>query len=547
MRFIRIFSNTFINKIFIFLFIAITILGCKKKEPKETINYTNLIIEQDSINSYFNTFPESDSIINEVNQFYKSRDYQYAWFNEKGIKAAAPIFNNKIQNYNADFNDPSFKNKKLDSLISLFSKDRNSSLATEKNVRELEFLLTTTFFRYSHKVYGGITKNTHGLEWFIPRKKKNYQKLLDSLVTLNKGETVLEPVNKYYKTLKQKLKEYRGIDKKGGFHKVVTTKKIIITTESDSCLIAVKHNLFLTGDLKFNDKTIVFTDQLAKAVANFQHRMGLNEDGKLNDKTITEINRPVEYRIKQMMLNLERLRWVPVEMENEYLLVNIPEYRLHIIENNKLVWSTNVVVGKDVNQTNIFKGNISSIILNPYWNIPNSIIKNEIVPHMIKNPDYLATNNMEILSGKEVIDPSTINWNEYEKNVPFRIRQKPGMDNALGKMKFLFPNSYSIYLHDTPSKSLFGQNKRAFSHGCIRVENPKKLALHILRKNKTYNLEKLDTILKTNEEYGIKIKPSIPVYIVYFTSWVDSAGQLNFRNDIYNLDKQLANEIFEDL
>lgn len=334
------------------------------------------------------------------------------------------------------------------------------------------------------------------------------------------------------------------MQKKGGFPKIVTVKRVLSIPESDSCLLAVKQYLFLTGDLKTNDKTIVFSDQLAKAVAGFQHRMGLVENGKLNTQTITELNKPIDFRIKQMMINLERLRWVPVKMEKEYLLVNIPEYRLHIIEDDKLIWTTNVVVGKDVKQTTVFRGNISKIMLNPYWNIPNSIIKKEIIPDIKKNPNYLADNNMEVLSGNKVVNPSTIDWDKYKGNVPFIIRQKPGAKNALGKMKFLFPNSFNIYLHDTPSKELFNASKRAFSHGCIRVETPNKLLMYLLRNDENWNQERVDTILKTDKEFEISIKPTVPVYIVYFTSWVDNKGQLNFRNDIYDLDQQLSNEIF---
>lgn len=549
MNFIPIIPPISKRKIVFALLIALAILGCKNKElPKSSIykdqNYTDLVLDETSVNDYFKAFPESDTIKNEVIGFYERREYQFAWFNKKGMTAAVPIFYNQIQNYSADFNDKSFKNIPLDSLINLISNDEKASLVKENRVKDLELLLTTTFFKYSKKVYGGITKNPKKLDWFIPRKKKNYQILLDSLVDLNKGEKMTEPVNLYYQKLKEKLRDYREIYKKGGFPVVVTTKKLLAISESDSCLLAVKKHLFLTGDLKTNDSSIVYTDELALAVTNFQHRMGLPENGKINSKTITELNKPVEFRIKQMMLNLERLRWVPVKMENEFLIVNIPEYKLHIIEKGKLVWTTNVVVGKDVKQTTIFKGNISSIILNPYWNIPNSIIKNEIIPNIKKNSNYLQNNNMEVLSGDEVINSSTINWDKYKGDVPFTIRQKPGVGNALGKMKFLFPNNFNIYLHDTPSKGLFKESKRAFSHGCIRVENPEKLALYLLRNYSSWNPEKLDKILNEDKEFGIPIKPTVSVYIVYFTSWVDTAGQLNFRNDLYNLDKQLSNEIF---
>ena len=268
-------------------------------------------------------------------------------------------------------------------------------------------------------------------------------------------------------------------------------------------------------------------------------------NGKLDVKTIAALNITIEDRIKQILINLERLRWIPGTIEDDYLIVNIPEYKLHVIENNKLLWETNVVVGKEAKRTSIFRGNIARIILNPYWNIPNSIINEEILPKLQQNKNYLESNNMEVLSGDKVIDATKIDWSKYTKNIPFLIRQKPGLENALGKMKFLFPNNFNIYLHDTPAKELFNQGRRDFSHGCIRVENPKKLALYLLEKNRGWNADKVDQVLKTTQETGIAIKPKMPVYIVYFTAWVDSNNQLNFRNDIYNLDEQLGKVLFE--
>ncbi|HSN49191.1 MAG TPA: L,D-transpeptidase family protein [Flavobacterium sp.] len=535
--------------IILVVFVAVLTLGCNKKKSEDSRiytaqNYSDLVLDNAALEAYFEAFPESDTIQKEVYKFYKNREYQFAWFNKRGMTAAVPIFYNKIQNYSTDFNNKSLIDSELDSLITLTSTDKVPSLARENRKKELELLLTTTFFKYSKKVYGGISKSPHELDWYIPRKKKNYQALLDSLVVLDKGEKVKEPINLYYANLKAKLREYRGIAKKGGFPKVVTTKKLLTIAESDPCLLAVKQHLFLTSDLKKNDKTIIYTKELAKAVASFQHRMGLAESGKLNIQTINELNKPIAFRIKQMMINLERFRWLPAELENEYLIANIPEYKLHVIANKELIWTTNVVVGKDVKQTTIFRGNISRIVLNPYWNIPNSIIINEIIPNIKKNPNYLDENNMEVLSGETVVSSSNINWDKYKKAVPYIIRQKPGKGNALGRMKFLFPNSFNIYLHDTPSKSLFNESERAFSHGCIRVENPNKLLLHFIRKDKMWNQQKIDSVLETDEEFEIRIKPTIPVYIVYFTSWVDSKGQLNFRDDIYKFDDQLANEIF---
>lgn len=540
-------SNYMKNILKITLLLFLTI-GCKKEAKNGTsgVYYTDLFLEDSVITSYFEANPENESIKNSVDLFYQNRDFQYAWFNKKGMTQAVPNFYNQLFNYSNDFNDKSFNIEQIDSLITLVKTQKSDVEVATKRIENLELLLTTTFFKYSKKAYGGINKTAHQLDWFIPRNKKNYQVLLDSLILKDANDKTSEPVNLYYSKLKEKLHLYRDIQKKGGFPIIKMDKELLYVSQSDSCLLKVKQRLLLTRDLKSNDKTILFTEDLAKAVANFQQRLGLPENGKLDAKTVTELNKTVEFRIKQMMINLERLRWVPVEIEKDYLLVNIPEYKLHVIENEKIVWEANVIVGQAAKQTTIFKGNISTLVLNPYWNIPNSIIIDEILPKLKQNSNYLSKNNMEVVSGEEVMDASEIDWNKYTETVPFQIRQKPGKNNSLGKMKFLFPNNYNIYLHDTPAKELFNSRKRDFSHGCIRVENPKKLALYLLRNNEAWSPEKVAAILATDENKEIAIQPKLPVYIVYFTAWVDSNGNLNFRNDIYNLDEQLAKEIFSE-
>ncbi len=537
------------NTIYIVL-ISIFFLSCKKENKELSLsnnskNYNIIFLDESVLKSFFKSNPEKENVVKEVNLFYKNRNYQYAWFNKNGMTQAVPNFQNQLQNYSNDFDDKTFNNAQLDTLITLIKSNTNQK-EIDKNQREkLELILTTTFFKYSEKAYSGINKNARKLDWFIPRAKKNFQVLLDSLVLKDENDKTYEPVNLYYSKLKEKLRLYRDIQKNGGFPVIKSDQEFLTKTEADSTVLQVKKRLVLSGDLKINDNNVIYTMPLVKAISNFQQRVGLPENGQLNFKTIAEMNKTVDFRIKQMLVNLERLRWVPVEIENDYLLVNIPEYKLHVFENKKLIWETNVVVGKAARQTSIFKGNISQIILNPYWNIPKSIANNEILPKLKRNRNYLSRNNMEVVSGGKVINPNKINWRKYSK-IPYEIRQKPGNDNSLGKMKFMFPNSYSIYLHDTPAKELFDNNKRDFSHGCIRVENPQNLAMHLLKNDKNWSKEKVDNVLKTNSNTEIIINPKIPVYITYFTAWVDINGNLNFRNDIYNLDDDLAKEIFEE-
>lgn len=485
-------------------------------------NFTELTLDSAAINSFFKIFTASESIKNEVNKFYEGRSYQFAWLSENGLTAAASGFYEQIKTDSRDFADNTLTNAPLDALYEAVTVDEKAFVSQKDKLTQLELLLTVAFFKYAGKMYGGITRESKNLEWYIPRKKKNYLALLDSLVSLSPGKPLEEPVNEYYIRLKEKLRIFRNIQKNEKLPLLVTTKKLLITGDKDSCLIKAKQHLFITGDLKLDDNSILFTDSLMKAVEKYQKRMGLDVNGKIDIATIQEMNKPIEVRIMQIMVNMERLRWVPVQMEKDYLLVNIPEFKLHVFENNRQVWLSNVVVGKAVKQTSIFRDNVSQIIFNPYWVVPNSIYRKEIQPRLSKN--YLAKNNMERYNGS--------------------VRQKPGKDNALGKVKFLFPNNYNIYLHDTPSKNLFGETKRAFSHGCIRVENPLWLAQYLLRKDTSWTMEKINAILKTDKTFPVQINPVVPVYIAYFTAWVDVAGEINFRNDLYGLDKKLAKEIF---
>lgn len=544
------------KKVVFYIFSILFFISCNnaKKEAENDVftntgiyskqSFTDLVLTESDLATFFKTFSEYEKISTEVYQYYSNREYQYAWFNSDGMTLAVSNFQNQLHNYRNDFGDSSIINKQIDPLIVELKNETTNSVLKENQVKKLELLLTSTFFIYSKKVFSGSIENPYNLNWYIPKNKKNYQTLLDSLVKSGNNNKIWEPTNRFYSSLKQKLKDYRKIQKKGGFPTVLISDKEIKVSDKDSSIINVKRYLEIVGDLKNNDKTIAFTDSLSSALMRFQHRMGLKENGQLDQNTVEEINKPIDFRIKQIMINMERLRWFPDEIENNFLIVNIPEFKLHVFENGKKVWDAKVVVGKEANRTSIFKGNISQIILNPYWNVPNSIINKEMLPILKRNRSYLSKNNFEVLSGNKIVNSYSINWRKYTKNIPFTIRQKPGPTNSLGKIKFLFPNDYSIYLHDTPSKNLFNETNRAFSHGCIRVENPKKLAVYLLRNDSRWNEERIDTILNNKKTFDINLKSKIEVYIVYFTAWVDGSGQINFRNDLYNLDNQLESEIF---
>ena len=286
----------------------------------------------------------------------------------------------------------------------------------------------------------------------------------------------------------------------------------------------------MTGDFQGMDSSNVFNDSLEIAVRNFQERHGYTPTGVIRDSLIKEMNVPVTERIAQLLMNMDRMRWIVNRSDGDLIVVNIPEFELHAYQENKKIFDMDVVVGKDGHNTMVFNGNLNQVVFDPYWNVPSSIVENEILPEMDKDPHYLQKQEMEI-TGKD------------ENGLPV-IRQKPGDKNALGKVKFLFPNSFNIYFHDTPVKSLFNKDKRAFSHGCIRLRDPEKMASYVLSDQPEWTAEKIDEAMNSGDEKFVKVKKPIPVVITYFTAWVDDNGQLNFRSDIYGHDQELADKMF---
>jgi murein L,D-transpeptidase YcbB/YkuD len=241
------------------------------------------------------------------------------------------------------------------------------------------------------------------------------------------------------------------------------------------------------------------------------------------------MNIPPQERLRTILVNMERLRWMPEMIPPDLILVNIPEYRMHVYEGGEEVLSMDVVVGTAATRTVIFNDSLSHIVFSPTWSIPQSIVRNEILPAMARDPGYLKRKGMERIGGS---DANPV------------IRQRPGAGNALGRVKFIFPNTYNIYLHDTPGKGVFAREKRAFSHGCIRLDKPIELAQYLLRGDSTWTPEAIKAAMYSEREQYVRLRRKRPVTIAYFTSWVDANGLLHFRDDVYGHDARLAQELF---
>lgn len=343
---------------------------------------------------------------------------------------------------------------------------------------------------------------------------------------INKDER--EILGQYYR-LREVLKKYRSLEKEPW--KTIELNSALsqlIPGDTAKAIREIRNRLYLLGDLNSNSKSSLYDADLIKGIVSYKKRNGLGAATAISKSTLDHLNTPISHRIKTIIVNMERCRWFssPLSTSKTFIFINIPAYQLRYFENGKPALESKVVVGKAMNKTVVFSADMQYIVFSPYWNVPKNILYKEILPAIEKNPNYLYENDMEWFDGG--------------------VRQRPGPKNALGVVKFMFPNSNSIYLHDTPSKSLFNQEKRAFSHGCIRLEKPKELAHLILKNDKNWTFEKIETAMHSGVEKWYVMPTKIPVYIGYFTAWVTKDGEIHFYDDVYQRDERVAAMLLEE-
>jgi murein L,D-transpeptidase YcbB/YkuD len=484
----------------------------------------NIFLDSNQIESFFLQFPKFKSLQESTRRFYRGRKYAFAWFDKDGITEQANHLYNRVTDLKKDgLPDSTLYQTVLTGMM--------ASSSTENNTTFTELMLTAQYFTYSNRTYKGLSEQQiRGIDWFLPRKKITPDKLLDSLLSNNpKNIFSGEPVFRQYNLLKQQLAQLQNAAANNNDVFIGWDKKNYIPGDSSQVLLTVRNRLVQLGDIVANNSAAIFDESLKAGILQFQKRHGLKEDAVMGASFFAELNVPLGEREKQIMLNMERFRWIPEKMEGKYLVVNIPEFKLRAYNNDSLVWSMNVVVGQELRKTVIFNGVISFLVFSPYWNIPSGILKRDVLPAMARNKNYLANKNMEITG--------------YNGKTP-SVRQRPGPDNPLGQVKFMFPNVYDIYLHDSPSKSYFEKEQRAFSSGCVRLSDAKKLAGYILKTQPEWTEEKITRAMKAGKEQYVNLKQKMSVFITYFTAWVDNDGKMNFRKDIYGRDKKLTTMLF---
>lgn len=345
-----------------------------------------------------------------------------------------------------------------------------------------------------------------------------------------------QTVNENYYRLKKALDYYEALQT----HTWPTITISDLKKDSSNPIVPeLRERLRLTGDLAAAKDTQSerYDDALVQAVKGFQLRHGLQADGVLGPKTTRELNVSPYERAEEIRRNMQRWAALPANLGNRFIFINIPEYRFDLVENGKPVLTMKIIVGRPDRPTPELVSKLTEIELNPYWNIPPRIAEKDILPKILKDPHYLEEMNIKVVQHKKSevinIDASKIDWNEaYKNGFAYEFRQEPGKNNALGLVKFDFPNEYDVYMHDTPAKDLFNQDNRIFSSGCIRLEKPFALLSYLLNGNPEWDLHHVAEVLQSGKLTAIKIKP-LPVYIIYATAWVDRDGILNFRRDPY--------------
>jgi len=437
----------------------------------------------------------------------------------------------------------------------LSKRDRNLAIA------HVDILLTDAFLTMAKDLYEGeldydkfnrilrrkSEKEEIHYNWEDPSRRMNYIAFLERVSVsgnLEKELLGLSTSNEMYFQMKEAYKLYKSIALQGGWKKIPKGKQLRLGNISKTRVPLMAERLYMTGDLDFFDPDItIVTEEMKDALKHYQNRMGIWPSGVLTSTTRNALNVSVEKRLKKIKLNLERMRWESAEFGGEYIYINIPDFKMRFMKDGIKELEMRVVVGKKANPTPIFDSTFSYMVLNPTWAVPSSIVKKEMLPRIQEDPDYLATRKFKLYKGwkkdREEIDGFDIDWWQYDENsnLPYSFVRQPGKGNPLGNVKFMFPNKFSVYMHDTPQKKLFKNSKRAYSHGCIRLHKPQELLEYMSNNYTATPYERVKRMQNSGKSQSLSLDYGLPVYIRYFTAWAEIDAGVNFRGDIYGYDK----------
>ena len=474
-------------------------------------------------------------------QFYTNRNFELAWKNKKNRK---DLIESIQASYDEGLNPADYHLEKIQGLL---DKSKSGKLSNAE-LADLDLLMSDALILYgSHLLEGKLEQSAIRKQWDVEKNEKPEN--IDSLLTVTlHNKTVklalerLKPNNYMYMLMKSNLKRLRN-EAQNGDWPIVSEGPTLKPGDSSERIAVIRAYLIAVGDLK-EEKVAdenLYDDALETAVKKFQLRHKLTDDAAIGKGTLAQMRVPIEDRINMILLNLERMRWILNKPDEDFLIVNIAGFEVRRITDKTQVFDSRVIVGKYHHETPVFKGEMKYIVMNPTWTLPYSIATRETLPKLKKDPGYLAAKHMEVMdrNGK-ILNSANIDWSQYSAgNFPFIIRQKAGPWNALGEVKFIFPNKYAVYLHDTPSRGLFNAQDRAFSHGCIRTEDKWGLMMSLMDDPEKWNMDKINEILKSGKTTNIPLPKPINIYLIYLTAAVDQENNLMFMKDIYKRDDDI--------
>lgn len=470
--------------------------------------------------------------------FYEPRQFKPVWLDEKGPLPEAAILRqvlNDVERQGLEFHvyHP-------DKITALWKKRLPWTLA------ELEILLSDAVLKYIEHVQTGYrTPHIGEYFWDMAQSEIDTVKILHSLLQADDFRaalTALAPQQEGYQRLREALQKYRNLKMKGGWPVIADGPALHLGQWHDQVPI-LRQRLLAEGDLELGPVTHPrYFDQAVKfAVERFQVRYGLAMDGVVGAGTRKAMNTSIDERIEQIKLNMERWRWLPRELGERYVMVNTAGYELAVVENNKTRLTMDVMVGTPNRPTPIVTGRLHTVVLNPYWTLPPTIIFEDVLPRQLRDKSYMKRKGIRVFANGKELNPAAINWRDVEPDhFPYILRQDPGTKNPLGRLKFLFSNSYDVYLHDTPSQRLFYKDNRAFSSGCVRVAKPVKLASYLLGEKNGWSMASLEKLIDSGEYQQIPVNARVPVYLVYMTAWVGENKGVHFRPDVYKWDPNVS-------
>lgn len=478
-------------------------------------------------------------------RFYEQRNFEMAWRKKKDVDELLEAISNahleglRAEDYHLE-------------MIKHYRAMKNRS-AFER--AEYDILLSDAFLIYgSHLLSGKVNPETLNAEWKADRREADMAAVLENTLkerSVSQSLEDLKPKYKAYERLKRSLVMYRDIEKSGGWQ-LIPAGETLEPGMEDERILPLRKRLSSTGDLPIYkvQNELLFDEKLEEAVKKFQRRHGLTADGAIGPNTLSILNTSVYDRIEKLIVNLERCRWLPQDLGEHYILTNIANFELELVRKNEIELEMDVIVGKEFRKTPVFSSRMTYLVLNPTWTIPPTILANDVLPAIKKDISYLSKNRMKIISGsgsREVeVDPSTIDWLTITaKNFPYMIRQEPGTHNALGAVKFMFPNTYNVYLHDTNRKDLFDKTDRALSSGCIRVSKPIDLTTHLLKDDPKWDRKKIEAAIASGKTQTIMLPQPVNVHLLYWTAYMDENELINFRKDIYERDQNLLRALRE--